>query len=789
MVLKWRIYMIILAFVIGSCSTDYKRGDWLAISMAPAVLFEASIDSLLEKAWFQSLIKSESLEQKVRTIYPSIQFFKEEIGVAREALGFIATNVSRLDILYLKKVDQSISDIVEQFKEEWSASNLIKLETDVVDLYELFPDTDSTQYFAIEEGTLFLSSRALAVEEAVSFIQNPPEEMPMVFQDIKGRDEVIIHAADVLWQYLIERERQIIPSIATNSYFRSNGTIPIQGQQIAEAAGFCESKMEEELLVYMPTYLLEWKMKCRYSSSVSQVLNDWMGDVFVSGEAAMKEGHFALLSKRDDSAFQAWINTLKEKGKMQEVAYGAFHITQYASGAMQLGNEDILINPFIVDFGEFVLLISSSSRATLWIDYYVLNNTFSNQVEFLQIFEKCKAESSYLSYRSNILLKKWYTEFLLGQNYRLNGILVTKNQKEKCIEFEIHPLVGERAILTPEIIWRKTFKAPIQGNIFTAEGLIIIETQESDIHFLDKNGNQKEFYLLEDSILGNIHKVDEEAENIWFHTATSLFVFTREGHLWSSFPVTLPHQVVVDATKIEFIEGQAQWFFPFGKNGVYAIDENGSVVENWTPNLKADSADLMIQFIQKPEADYVFSWTKNGWVRALSRNGEVRFERKFSTSFEYSPSIQEHQFYDRVVNIDTSNYLYVLNLLGAHFRIALSEDVDQYIFHDLFGDSRKEVIIRSGNKVKSYGYNEKNQFLLFHEYQLESSIDQIFLTGNHIGILQKQSRKIYLLDEKLDLHPSFPLEGTTPFQYIRNKDETYIIVGLGNQLIKYQLFD
>ena len=48
--------MIILAFVIGSCSTDYKRGDWLAISMAPAVLFEASIDSLLEKAWFQSLI-------------------------------------------------------------------------------------------------------------------------------------------------------------------------------------------------------------------------------------------------------------------------------------------------------------------------------------------------------------------------------------------------------------------------------------------------------------------------------------------------------------------------------------------------------------------------------------------------------------------------------------------------------------------------------------------------------------------------------------------------------------
>jgi hypothetical protein len=131
----------------------------------------------------------------------------------------------------------------------------------------------------------------------------------------------------------------------------------------------------------------------------------------------------------------------------------------------------------------------------------------------------------------------------------------------------------------------------------------------------------------------------------------------------------------------------------------------------------------------------------------------------------------------------------VVNLLGEHFRIALNEKVDQYLFYDLFGDSRKEVIIRSRNKVKSYGYNDQNQFLPLHEFQFESAIDQIFLTGNYIGVLQKQSRKIYLLDNKLTLHPSFPLEGTTPFQYIEENGEAYIIVGLGNQLIKYQLFD
>jgi hypothetical protein len=410
-------------------------------------------------------------------------------------------------------------------------------------------------------------------------------------------------------------------------------------------------------------------------------------------------------------------------------------------------------------------------------------------VEFLQLFEKDKEQSRYLNYKSKALLKKWYAEFLTGQQSNLNGLLTTKKNSEVHIEFEANPLIGEVSLLNPEIIWRKEFSAAVKGNIFVSEDLIIAETQASDIHFLDQYGHQKQVYLLEESILGNIYKVDTEAENIWFHTATALFVFTKEGSLWPSFPAALPQKVVVDATQIEFVRGQEQWFFPLRENGVYAIDENGDAVEHWTPNLKADSTDLLIQFIQKPEADYVFSWTKNGRVQAMRRNGEVRFERKFNTQFQHSPSIQQHPLYDRVVNIDTANYMYVVNLLGEHFRIALNEKVDQYLFYDLFGDSRKEVIIRSGNKVKSYGYNNQNQFLPLHEFQFESTIDQIFLTGNHIGVLQKQSRKIYLLDNKLTLHPSFPLEGTTPFQYIEENGEAYIIVGLGNQLIKYQLFD
>ena len=788
MTLKWSAYILFLTFVFIACSSAYEKEDWLPITMAPAVFFETSLDSILEKTWFQSLIISEELDQKLARIYPSIQFFKQEIELKQEAIGFIATNASSLDLLFLKKIDQSTTQIIKRLNEQWPDLNLNKLKTEAVDLYELFPNTDSTQYIAIEKRTLLLSNRALAIEEAILFLKNPPEEISISSQEWEDHG-VIIHAADVLWQYLSEREKQDIPTLTTKKYFQANKEGAMKGQEFSATVEFCESKIDEAIFTYLPTFLMEWSIATSCSLSIESELQDWMAEVFAIGKAARKEGDFVLLIKKEETAFQNWINSQSEKGKIEEIPYGAFQIVQYVSGEIKLGEDNVLINPYIIDFGEAVLLIENSNYVSLWIDYYILSKTFSNQVGFLQVFEKNKEQLSYLDYRSKTVLKKWYTEFLMEENSKLNGLLITKKKSEAHVEFEANPLVGEVSLLTPEIIWRKDFAVPVKGNILVTEDLIIAETEAPDIHFLDEYGNQKQIYLLEDSILGNIHKVDEEAKNIWFHTATSLFIFTREGHLWSSFPVTLPHQVVVDATKIEFIEGQAQWFFPFGKNGVYAIDENGSVVESWAPNLKADSTDLMIQFIQKPEADYVFSWTKNGRVQAISRNGEVRFERKFSTSFQHSPSIQQHPLYDRVVNIDTANYLYVINLLGAHFRIALNEEVDQYLFHDFFGDSRKDVIIRSGNKVKSYGYNEQNQFLPLHEFLFESAIDEIFLTGNHVGVLQKQSRKIYLLDKKLILHPSFPLEGTTPFQYIKENGEEYVIVGLGNQLIKYQLFD
>ena len=103
------------------------------------------------------------------------------------------------------------------------------------------------------------------------------------------------------------------------------------------------------------------------------------------------------------------------------------------------------------------------------------------------------------------------------------------------------------------------------------------------------------------------------------------------------------------------------------------------------------------------------------------------------------------------------------------------------------------MAVLKNNKLEIQ-YFHQDEFQVYGQYQFSNSQDAIFPVQSKsmgkamLGSLCKKQNQIFLLDKKGQLHPDFPLAGTTKFELLNlfSDDKNSILVADGDQVVVYE---
>lgn len=776
----------IFLLILVSCQSSPSGHSWETLCTLPASVWVTASGEMDSLSWFSDLLQEEELIldwsklQTVRSLYQG--------SVKKEGLALMKLSAQKNDLLLLLELERTPKDYENRIQTTFTDANLQQYQSESGKITAVFANTDSTLYVSQWQHTLLLSTRSLAIEEAKLVMANAPVSSSANHQTTAYFDWS--H-----WQELGLRDASGM-DVRIGMQMQDN-----QLGTFTEAPPHaCSASLDLSFLSMLPTFLPSFELGC-FSGSLrlSANMKSWSANTILKAKGKNQDD-ILMLKVADPQVFASWQQEInRQAGIFSMENYGPFEVFQIPTPDIQWRGAPFLTAAFICIIDDFLLICESEASLKLYLDYLVINQVYSNNPKFV---DGLKEGAAYLRFHQARLLRPWYRKYWEQYTEKsLQGLLFqfqADTSDEGLLIGHWHLPEGETEKGAPQIKWQYECDAEIRyAPIACKEGILAL-TETPEALLVSRTGHLVKRWRLPESVHQPLRLLNAERQLYFTLGQGTLFVLeARPPYAIQAFD--LPFKEEVTASVITFIVGKPVVFLPsrhsadrLGENGTYAMYADGQFLEGWTPNFSEFPVDLPLRHIQKPLADYVFGWSQNGEVQIFSRNGSLKSKVELQTKFEQLPQIQEYKKLDRVVNIDTANYLYVVNLQGDYFRLLLS-DLPQkaidFVYEDLSGDARKEVIVSDGRNLQLYGYEGQRDFAMRQTYHFEQRVDTIFPKGKNLGALQRQRRKIYLFDESLRLQTGFPLEGTTPFEKMEYNGQTFIITGLDQQLVMYELVE
>lgn len=340
--------------------------------------------------------------------------------------------------------------------------------------------------------------------------------------------------------------------------------------------------------------------------------------------------------------------------------------------------------------------------------------------------------------------------------------------------------------------------------------------------FLVKDPRTNTYYILAFDIQSNLYQISEDGQINWkkridalpqsnifqidyfknnkiqylFNTTDFIYVIDRDGNLVENFPKKLNPSATNGLNLFDYENNKDyRILIAQADKKVHNYKINASPVDGWklpkTQNIVADPAFHMM--VKKK--DYILLTDIDNNVTIVNRKGEERIKLK-----ENPDKARHSEFYVNNTNnkgiIITSNTRGKLVYITPQGKLSYTDfgdySADHYfMYEDFNGDNDKDFIYVDGKKLTVF---DRFKNILF-SYEFPSAITikpQYFKLSNRenvLGIVDAESRIIYLFDKKGNTLVSTGLLGETPFTVgsLKNNSEVNLITGVDNMIYNYQI--
>ncbi len=569
------------------------------------------------------------------------------------------------------------------------------------------------------------------------------------------------------------------------------------------------------------------------SSDFEQYVEPWVGTeaaiaVTEPLSPELKGDRLLLLAVRDSSMA---IKKLQAFGKAHGTlpgttgAYQMFEVLSFQSSSLLkplLGDDEAFRNPVCALVGGFAVFAPDRSSLEIFLDKYLVNQTLSANVDFLQLQQK-HAQNGLASFMLN-------TAYLPSLLQNLCG---TKGEasfaKTGFIGAELQPGFGRKMELTltsqaisqplaeTDILWKSVFAAPVATQPYLVEQaanktFVLIQDLENNLHCLDaQNGANDWNRALPNRILSEISGIDfygNGAKCYTFSTATQLYTLNEKGHDVDGFPFKLSAKATNGATVVEFDQNTKFNYFVACENGkIYGFGPQGKPLDGWngltipafeSKTAKKPAADKgkvrqpMLHFQYKGK-DYLAVLTEGGLLSVFGRDGALRFEPvqldnangagEFNTPLQVDAASNAPHIYCG----NSRGSIFACDLMGQVSTMQVGKPGSVAAFGQLSGDARFEWAVLEGKNLTVGGWGKLGAFQTF-KTQFPEKQHLVFITNAHqIGTVNKQGRRVWLLDNKGNTVPGFPLGGNTAFEFCRLNEVDMLVSGNVNGVWAYRV--
>lgn len=551
----------------------------------------------------------------------------------------------------------------------------------------------------------------------------------------------------------------------------------------------------------------------------------WVGGewAFATGEPTDAGGfeQFYLLQAKDDKTAAASLEKLAmATGNTIGYDYQMFKIwTVEGLGiARMMGLPGNHRRHYFTLLGGYVLATDSQAGMERWLDNYLVGSTFSKQAALLQSLNPLPPKARGFLYLESGKAWQQVAPFLddeiiaslSGNPLQFEHLAAVMDRRGNFCRFSaVTPPMGVVQEEQPAtVLWRAplTARATMPPFVFKNEAgqewLVFVQDESNQLYLISRGGRVLWRRQLEKPILSGVNLIDlynNGESQLVFSTATRIFAINMMGEDVDGFPLRLHVPATNGVTVVDFFKSHDYRFFIACENDkAYGFDERGSPVEGWRPRDSVGVVRQPIRHFQTRGMDFMLLLNEEGRLSAFKKNGSPRFAAKeFGATFQQPPYYQVSRSSARIVACDVTGKVYVTNLSGESFRLALKVGKNKNVrfdFADIGGDERNDYLALSGRELAVY-YYKKNKFKRLFSHRFESPQTDVFAVSwernqkAFAGTVNENRGRIFLFDGRGQILPQFPLAGTTPFSIIDllGDGKPVLVTGFSDSVIAYAL--
>jgi hypothetical protein len=466
------------------------------------------------------------------------------------------------------------------------------------------------------------------------------------------------------------------------------------------------------------------------------------------------------------------------------------------------------INNFMV-FGESIeslkqviyanVLNKTLDKSLEYSDFSEYVNTRSNLYYYLKLPRSEKLVAKYF----NPTLQKLYTDnkksfdnintlaYQLGNTDKWPYNNITLNYVNQTYDI---PITEWETLLDTVI----DFKPVLVENHYTRNYEIFVQDLKNNMYLINNSGRIVWKQKLDEPINSEVYQVDYYKNGklqLLFSTANSLHLIDRNGNYVERYPVRLRSSATAGMALFDYDQNKDyRIFIPCNNKQVYAYSLEGKLITGWDFDKTDHEVTQPVQHFRVGQKDYIVFADKYK-VYIVDRRGNTRVspEKQFAKSPHNSFQIGTNNGREHWVTTDTAGTVYYIYVNGKveTQKIAHFDEHHFFDYNDVDADGKKDFIYVNNGKLSVYNHNGNENFVvdLHKRINARPIYFQFSSTDRKLGVVDKASEKIYLINNNGKVYDGFPLIGNSLYTIgiLKNNYGKFnlIVGGRNNYLYNY----
>lgn len=361
--------------------------------------------------------------------------------------------------------------------------------------------------------------------------------------------------------------------------------------------------------------------------------------------------------------------------------------------------------------------------------------------------------------------------------------------------------------LKQKYVWQISVDAPIATSPQMVRNAtdkrtmeFMVQDEKNNLYLINQTGRVQWKRKLDGSILGTIFQIEPNRDGSLqyaMNTENSIYVIDKDGENVSGFPILLNDKATSPLSVFDYERNREyRLFVACSDKKIRAYGIDGNPVEGWNPFTTDHEVTRPVKHFRVEGKDYIVAAdAMKDYI--LDRKGSIRVK----TDAVYAHSSLNDIFFEdrnsfhspRFVTTDQQGIVHYSDFEGKHFQHAIDSLDDRHFFVSTYlnSDDRQEYIVSTAETLKLFDSDRSLEFE--HTFDapisLPPSVVKLPSGKRVIKVVCASINRIFLLDEKGELCPGFPLEGNSNFliipQYNEKSKFNVIVANSNGQLNNY----